>query len=106
MPQYPSAAPTALSAEEFDQLLALARLEVDEEQRQALAGDFRELLGFVAQLFDAPVDDPPDIAEDATPAAKGRPDVVTASLPRELALSNAPAAQDGYFKVPRTVEES
>lgn len=106
MPRDPLDAPAALSAEEFEQLLALARLEVDDEQRQALAGDLQELLGFVAQLFEAPVDDAADAAAEAPPAATGRADVVTASLPRELALANAPAAQGGYFKVPRTVEES
>ncbi len=106
MPHEPPDARTALSAEEFEQLLALARLEVDDEQREALAGDLQELLGFVAQLFEAPVDDRADAAAEAPPDATGRADAVTASLPRELALSNAPAALGGYFKVPRTVEES
>jgi aspartyl-tRNA(Asn)/glutamyl-tRNA(Gln) amidotransferase subunit C len=33
-----------------------------------------------------------------------REDVVQPSLPRELALSNAPEKEDGYFKVPKVVE--
>ena len=35
-----------------------------------------------------------------------RADEVKPSLERELALSNAPLAEDGYFKVPRVLEES
>lgn len=35
-----------------------------------------------------------------------RADKVKPSLERELALSNAPLAEDGYFKVPRVLEES
>ena len=35
-----------------------------------------------------------------------RTDEVKPSLERELALSNAPLAEDGYFKVPRVLEES
>ena len=34
-----------------------------------------------------------------------RADVVKPSLDRELAISNAPLAEDGYFKVPRVLEE-
>ena len=35
-----------------------------------------------------------------------RADEVKPSLERELALSNAPLAENGYFKVPRVLEES
>lgn len=34
-----------------------------------------------------------------------REDVVKPSLEREAALSNAPLKEDGYFKVPRVLEE-
>lgn len=34
-----------------------------------------------------------------------RADVVKPSLDRDLALSNAPLQEDGYFKVPRVLEE-
>ena len=34
-----------------------------------------------------------------------RADEVKPSLDRELALSNAPLKEDGYFKVPRVLEE-
>ena len=34
-----------------------------------------------------------------------REDVVKPSLDREAALSNAPMKEDGYFKVPRVLEE-
>lgn len=106
MPSDDSPVLKALSPKEFDQLLTLARLEVDDEQRAELAGDFQELLGFVEQLFSAPLAEPEDAGDAAEDAARGRADVVTASLPRDLALVNAPSAQGGYFKVPRTVEES
>ncbi len=34
-----------------------------------------------------------------------RADEVKPSLDRDLAISNAPLAEDGYFKVPRVLEE-
>ncbi len=34
-----------------------------------------------------------------------REDKIKPSLDRELALSNAPLKEDGYFKVPRVLEE-
>ena len=35
----------------------------------------------------------------------GREDEMKPSLDHDLALSNAPEAEDGYFKVPRVVQE-
>ena len=35
-----------------------------------------------------------------------RPDVVRPPLSNELALGNAPASGDGYFKVPKVIERS
>lgn len=35
-----------------------------------------------------------------------RRDEVTPSLPQEVALANAPATEDGRFKVPRIVEDA
>ena len=34
-----------------------------------------------------------------------REDVVKPSLDRDLALSNAPESEDGYFRVPKIIEE-
>ena len=34
-----------------------------------------------------------------------REDVVKPSLPREAALANAPLQEDGYFKVPKVLED-
>lgn len=34
-----------------------------------------------------------------------RPDVVIPSIGSEAALANAPAAEDGHFRVPRILEE-
>ena len=34
-----------------------------------------------------------------------RADIIKPSLARELALSNAPLKEEGYFKVPRVLEE-
>jgi aspartyl-tRNA(Asn)/glutamyl-tRNA(Gln) amidotransferase subunit C len=35
-----------------------------------------------------------------------RPDEVTACLDREEVLAQAPLAEDGYFRVPRILDES
>ncbi len=96
-----------LTSQQFDELLALARLEVDAEQRQALAGDLRALLGFVEELFNAPIpdDEVADAAAGDDAPTPGRGDAITAPLARDAALANAPAAHEGYFKVPRTVDE-
>ena len=43
-------------------------------------------------------------AGDAEDTATLRPDVERAPLDNDLALANAPAAGNGYFKVPRVIE--
>ncbi len=106
IPVAPGQPGAALDEAELDRLLALARLEVDDEQRRALAADFEELLGFVAALFEAPLDALPGVEPTTVPPAQGRADVVTPSLDRNAALSNAPKVRGGYFSVPRTIDES
>ncbi len=45
-----------------------------------------------------------DAEWDAEATAPLRPDVERAPLDNRIALANAPASGDGYFKVPRVIE--
>ncbi len=80
----------------------LARLELAPEERERVKADLAAVLGFVAQLADLP--EGGEAADLAAPA-RTRPDVPRPGLTRVAALALAPAARDGYFEVPRTVEE-
>ena len=97
----------------LEQLERLARLVIEPTERASLRRDLVELLGFVDSLLEADVDgvaeygreDPSLSANAQGQPGSERPDVVEPSLPSGRALELAPAVQDGFFKVPRTVEE-
>ncbi|HEX7001625.1 MAG TPA: Asp-tRNA(Asn)/Glu-tRNA(Gln) amidotransferase subunit GatC [Trueperaceae bacterium] len=80
----------------------LARLVVPAEEREAVRADLAAVLEFVTQLNELPVESV-DLA--VSEGGSGRPDVPRPSLDRAAALSVAPETRDGYFEVPRTLDE-
>ncbi|HLU83817.1 MAG TPA: Asp-tRNA(Asn)/Glu-tRNA(Gln) amidotransferase subunit GatC [Trueperaceae bacterium] len=97
----------------LEQLERLARLVIEPAERATLRHDLVALLGFVDTLLEADVEGVEEYVNSDSSisgtairqANTERPDVVTPSLPSARALALAPAAHDGFFKVPRTVEE-
>lgn len=84
----------------------LAKLELTEEETTAFSADLNQVLSYVQQLeqWDTTGVEPmyhPLPVFDAL-----RPDVPGESLPNAEALANAPAAEDGQFRVPKVVESA
>lgn len=95
-----------ITREEVAHLARLARLALDEDELDGLAGQLDVILGAVARISE--VTDAADVppTTHAVPVTNvTRPDVVTPSLPREAVLAGAPAAEDGRFRVPRILDE-
>ena len=86
-------------------LARLARLDLSEEELGQMAGQLDAILGAVARVSEvATVDVAP--TSHAVPLTNVfREDVVTECLTQEQALSGAPAAEDGRFRVPRILGE-
>jgi len=96
----------------------LARIAVAEDEVEHLRGELNVILAFVEQLSEVDVEGvepmtsviPMDV-EGVEPMTsvipmemKKRPDEVTdGGIPDDI-LKNAPAAQDGFFVVPKVVE--
>lgn len=96
----------AVDDETFDHLQRLARLRVPEADRATLKEDLEKVLAFVAQLEEIDVSGVDELTRPLAGSGVTRPDTPAPSLPREVALKSAPAQRDGFFEVPRTVEES
>ena len=96
---------TAVNDETLDHLLRLARLSVPDDERAALKLDLSKVLAFVDQLRSVDVEGVGELTRPVTPSGAERPDRLEPSLPREQALALAPAVADGFFQVPRTVDE-
>ena len=84
----------------IDHVAALARLDLSEAERARFAPEFARLLAAFEVLARAPL-----AAEPALPAlpARTRPDIPQPGLAREALLAAAPAVDDGFFLVPKTV---
>lgn len=96
-------APISIDDETLSHLEELARLELHPAEREKVKADLAAVLGFVAELAELQEG---EVATDLAAPERTRPDVPRPGLPREAALALAPAARDGYFEVPRTVEEA
>lgn len=89
-----------IEAEEVLKVAGLAKLRLSEEEVQRFGEQLSQIVGYVDQLstVDTSNVEPLDHVLDVTDAL--RDDVVTPSLERESALSNAPKKDDETFLVP------
>lgn len=82
----------------------LARIQVDEADLPALAGEFNTILGFIEQLNEVNVDGVEPMVSVTPMRLKRRKDGVTDGDQQDKVLSNAPDAREGFFAVPKVVE--
>lgn len=84
---------------------SLSRLKISDEESAEVIAQLDKILTYVdnLQAVDTSKIEPTTYALPMQNIF--RADEVKPSLNRELALSNAPVQDDGYFKVPRVLEE-
>jgi len=82
----------------------LARIEVDEDALENLAGELSNILGFMEQLNEVDVDGVEAMTSVTPMALPRRADEVTDGGYSDKILSNAPDAREGFFAVPKVVE--
>jgi len=102
--------PGTISRDEVAHLARLARLAVTDRELDLFAGQLDVILGAVARVGEVarPGSDTADIppTSHAVPLTNVfREDVVRPSLGQQQALSGAPEAEDGRFRVPRILGE-
>ncbi len=93
----------ALSESEVRHVALLARLALSDDEVATLAGELNSILGHIDAIQRLDLDDVEPTAHAVPVVNEAREDVVRAGLPRELALLNAPEAQDGAFVIPQIV---
>jgi aspartyl-tRNA(Asn)/glutamyl-tRNA(Gln) amidotransferase subunit C len=82
----------------------LARIRVDEADQERLAGELSKILRFVEQLDELDTANVAPMTSAVAVTLRRRPDVVTEGGDAEAVLANAPAAEHGYFVVPKVIE--
>jgi aspartyl-tRNA(Asn)/glutamyl-tRNA(Gln) amidotransferase subunit C len=78
----------------------LARLRLDEAEVEAMAGELSGILEHVDRIASLDLSDVEPTSHVVELENVLRPDVPRPSLPREVALSQAPDPVDGAFRVP------
>jgi aspartyl-tRNA(Asn)/glutamyl-tRNA(Gln) amidotransferase subunit C len=94
-----------LSRDEVAHLAHLARLAVTDQELDLFAGQLDVVLDAVARVGEVAAEDVPPTTHAVPMTNVLRPDVVTPGLPRDVVLAEAPAAEDGRFRVPRILGE-
>ena len=89
-----------------DHVARLARLALSEEERERMSGELTSILEHAEKIQALDLDNVEPTAHAVTLENVLREDTVRASLAQEEALSNAPDAEEGRFKVPRIVEDA
>jgi aspartyl-tRNA(Asn)/glutamyl-tRNA(Gln) amidotransferase subunit C len=93
----------ALTRDEVLHVAELARLSLGPEEIELFTRQLNDILAYVEKLQEL---DTADVAPmtHAVPVTNAfREDEVREGLPRDLALDNAPAREEGNFLVPRII---
>ena len=85
-----------VDADEVRHVAELARVNLDDDEVDAFATQFADIL----EYFD-PLDVVPEVERESDLANVMRPDEVHEGLSQEEALANAAETEDGFFKGPR-----
>lgn len=95
----------SLSVDVVRHVADLARLEVPEDELERFRGQLDAITGHFADIAALDLDgvEPTTHAQPVTNVL--RDDIVRPSLDRDVALSQAPEAEDGRFAVPRILGE-
>ena len=94
-----------INKEQVEHVARLARLEVSEDEKAMFARQLSGILTYMDQLKEL---DTKGVEPTATVLPTDnvfRDDNVRPSLPQEKALANAPDQADGFFRVPKILED-
>ncbi len=84
----------------------LARIEMPPERLDGLVRDLDRILSYVEKLGELDLSGVPPLSHGTGGQEVYREDVARDSLPRSEALANAPDSEDGFYRVPRVIEEA
>ena len=82
----------------------LARISVDEEKANKLAGDLNSIFDFIEKLNELKTDNIEPLTSIAETTLKLRKDEIKTKNIRDEILKNSPADNKDFFVVPKVVE--
>ena len=96
-----------VSRENIEHIAKLARLDFSDAEYEKLTVDMNNVLGYIDQLKELDVSNvaPLENINESVEKNVFRKDESSPCLSVEEALKNAPKAADGYFLVPKVIEQ-
>lgn len=94
----------SLSIQELERVAQLARLELDEQEKQIITEKLNAILQYVGKMDEIDTDHVEPTNYGLQLVNVMREDEVRPSLPIEHVLRNAPDEEDGQFKVPAILD--
>lgn len=93
---------------DFDiaRIAQLARIALSEEELDAHSEQLEQILEHAARVQALPTEGVEPTSHPLTMVNAFRPDEISDCLDRDEVLAQAPDAEDGYFRVPRILDES
>ncbi len=95
----------SITRDEVAHLARLARMQLSDDELAHYAEQLDVILGAVARVAEVGAQDIPPTTHAVPVTNVMRPDVVRPGLTADEALSGAPVAEDGRFRVPRILDE-
>lgn len=96
---------SSLERADVARLAALARIDMTDEDLDRLGGQLNAIVDAVATVAEVAGEDVPATSHPIPMSNVHREDVVRPSLSQDAALSGAPEAEDGRFRVPQILGE-
>ncbi len=90
---------------DVEYVAGLAQLRLDADAKARLAAEMGDILGYMDQLNGLDTDGVEPMMHALEMTNVFREDVVGESLPRDVALGNAPADDGDFFLVPRIIDQ-
>jgi aspartyl-tRNA(Asn)/glutamyl-tRNA(Gln) amidotransferase subunit C len=94
----------SVSHEQVRHIARLARIAMSDEELERLVPELNAIIGWVEQLSEVNTDGVEPLTAVIEQKLRLRDDVVTDGNIQGEVLANAPAAQHGFFAVPKVIE--
>ena len=96
--------PMSVSPEQARHIAKLARIAMSDEELARLVPELNAIIGWVEQLGEVNTDGVEPLTAVVEQKLRLREDKVTDGDCRDAVLANAPAAEHGFFAVPKVIE--
>lgn len=97
--------PMEISIALVENLANLSKLQFEEAEKTAIQQDLQKMVGFIAELETVDTTGVEPLLHMGDASNVLREDIVRGSVLRTEALSNAPVADETFFKVPKVIKK-